>query len=83
MEGVKVYTLFGQGTIEGIPGVFSGNTVVYVDEVSREVLQVSPIGTPFAGREQAPPQTQEQEQGASLPDVPAQDTSAGNVRMGG
>lgn len=74
MEGIRAYTLFAPGGINNIPGEFPGNTVVYVDEATNQVLQVSPIGTPFAGRDvaKAAPEVAQPEQGEALPDKPEQ-----------
>lgn len=84
MDGVKAYTLFAPGGIEGHAGIFPGNSVVYVDEASNEILQISPIGTPFVGRSQEAPQSStkaKKSQGEALTDNTAQD--AANAMMGG
>lgn len=39
--------MFATGHIPGIPGEFSGGSVVYIDEITNAVLSVLPIGTPY------------------------------------
>lgn len=92
MEGILSYTLFAPGGIEGIPGEFPGNTVIYLDEATRKVLKVAPIGTPFIEEEAAPaPQKPARKpaqpaQGEALPDDTAKASDgpdAASVTMGG
>jgi hypothetical protein len=88
VEGILSYTLFAPGSIEGIPGEFPGNTVVYIDEKTREVLKVAPIGTPFIEEEatsapQKPARKAQPAQGEALPDDTAKAQPDAASTMGG